>query len=74
MKTLKWTFENVGLLDVSYIENSIRTYCFKNDYEFSIEKGSGILWKPMWVSITVPDNEAMMVKSDIHYMFQENWE
>jgi hypothetical protein len=72
MKELKWTFPSVGCLAVSYVENSIRTYCFEHGYEFSIEKGSGILYKPMWISITVPENDVMMVKSDIYYMFSED--
>lgn len=69
MKTLKWTFTDVGILAVSYIENSIKTYCFQRGYNFSIEKGKGLLKKPMWVSITVPDDDVNEVKSDIHYMF-----
>ena len=72
MKKLNWTFHDVGLLAVAYIENSIKTYCFERGYKFSIEKGSGILSKPLWVSITVPDDEVMMTKSDIHYMFSED--
>lgn len=27
---------------------------------------------PMWISITVPNNEVMIVKSDIYYMFSED--
>ena len=72
MKTLKWTFHDVGRLAVAYIENSIKTYCFQRGYNFSIEKGKGILSIPMWISITVPDNEAMITKSDIYYMFSED--
>ena len=72
MKTLKWTFHDVGLLAVAYIENSIKTYCFQRGYNFSIEKGKGILSIPMWISITVPNNEVMMTKSDIYYMFSED--
>lgn len=72
MKTLKWTFHDVGRLTVAYIENSIKTYCFQRGYNFSIEKGKGLLTIPMWISITVPDNEAMMTKSDIYYMFSED--
>jgi hypothetical protein len=69
MKLLKWTFHDVGILAVSYIENSIKTYCFQKGYEYSIEKGSGFITKPMWVSITVPDSDVNEVKSDINYMF-----
>lgn len=72
MKTLKWTFHDVGRLAVAYIENSIKTYCFQRGYNFSIEKGKGILSIPMWISITVPNNEVMMTKSDIYYMFSED--
>ena len=69
MKVLKWTFNDVGRLAVAYIENSIQTYCFQRGYNFSIEKGKGFLTKPMWISITVPDDDVNEVKSDIHYMF-----
>lgn len=72
MKTLKWTFHDVGRLAVAYIENSIKTYCFQRGYNFSIEKGKGFLTIPMWIAITVPDDEVMMTKSDIYYMFSED--
>lgn len=72
MRTLKWTFNDVGRLAVAYIENSIKTYCFERGYDFSIEKGKGVLSIPMWISITVPDDEVMMTKSDIHYMFDND--
>jgi len=70
MTDMKFSFL-VGFITLSYVENSLRNYCFHNGYDISIEKGTGFLSKPMWITITVPDNDVSKVKNDVYDMFDE---
>lgn len=68
--TVKFSI-NAGILMSSYVENSIRNYCFMHDYDLQIEKGSGILTKTFFVKINLPEEELQDLYSFINTYLSE---
>lgn len=65
---IKTTFE-VGILAVGFVENTLGKYCFDKGYELSIEKGSGIFKKPMFIEIICPKNKYKQAITEIKELF-----
>lgn len=50
-----------GIMALSYVENSIKAFCFQNDIDVKIDKGSGIFCKPLFVTFYATDDNAKKI-------------
>lgn len=41
----------IGILYMGQIINTFKSFCFHNGFDLNIEKGSGILSKPLYITI-----------------------
>lgn len=62
--TIRFTLD-VGIFSIGLVQNTLRKYCFYKDYELTMEKGSGILSKPIYVKIRVPASEVSSAEKEI---------
>lgn len=51
---IKIGFE-VGIGIIGAVENAIENFCFNNDYNLKIKRGRGIFFKPLFITIGVPE-------------------
>lgn len=56
MASIKASFD-VGAAIIGTVENTIKNFCFQNDYELTMDRGRGFFSKPLFIEIKTPNDE-----------------